>query len=386
MTLSLWSTRPTDHCSFKAGYQQAGQLNQMYDMIKWPLDYFLKAWDPTKKVLTAQVGDGGADHAFWGRPEDMTMNRPCKQISTSNKGSDIAGETAAALAASYIAFKDKGDDQYATQLLQAAESLYLFAKTNRGVFSGSAAYYGSSGDQDEMCEAAVWLYRATGNNDYLNDAKSFVETAWGWALSWDDKKVACQGSDIAGETAAALAASYIAFKDKGDDQYATQLLQAAESLYLFAKTNRYAGNAAFMALLAAEAGIEPQTYRQWAAEQINYLLGDNNHNGGCFSYEIGYGNKYPEQPHHRGASCPDRPAPCGSGQLNADAPSPQILQGALVGGPDASDNYNDRRTDYVQNEVATDYNSGFQGALAGINSLLASGDMPATNNKCPCKN
>ena len=55
-----------------------------------------------------QVGDGDADHAFWGRHEEMTMARPAFAVSTSNPGSDVAGETAAALAAGSIAFASKG--------------------------------------------------------------------------------------------------------------------------------------------------------------------------------------------------------------------------------------------------------------------------------------
>jgi hypothetical protein len=38
----------------------------------------------------------------------------------------------------------------------------------------------------------------------------------------------------------------------------------------------------------------------------------------------------------------------------------------LVGGPDQNDNYDDRRDDYIKNEVATDYNGGFQSAVAGL--------------------
>ena len=56
-----------------------------------------------------------------------------------------------------------------------------------------------------------------------------------------------------------------------------------------------------MALAAAAAGINPGDYNKWGVEQINYLLGDNRHDGGCFSYEIGYGSKFPHHPHHRGA-------------------------------------------------------------------------------------
>ena len=47
-----------------------------------------------------------------------------------------------------------------------------------------------------------------------------------------------------------------------------------------------------------------------------------------------------------------------------------MLNGALVGGPDHNDNYNDDRGNFVSNEVATDYNAGFQSALAGLNKLF----------------
>jgi hypothetical protein len=43
-----------------------------------------------------------------------------------------------------------------------------------------------------------------------------------------------------------------------------------------------------------------------------------------------------------------------------------VLTGALVGGPDKNDVYSDKRDDYVHNEVACDYNAGFQSSLAGL--------------------
>ena len=65
-------------------------------------------------------------------------------------------------------------------------------------------------------------------------------------------------------------------------------------------------------------------------------------------------------------SCPDPPAPCSEENLHKDVPSPQTLYGGLVGGPIYNDGYNDTREDYVHNEVALDYNAGFQSALAGF--------------------
>merc|ERR1712130_299435 len=76
------------------------------------------------------------------------------------------------------------------------------------------------------------------------------------------------------------------------------------------------------------------------------------------------------------------------------------MGGALVGGPgEANDYYNDARNDFVMNEVALDYNSGFQMAVAGLlNEIMdpptaapteptAGTDPTATtrdpNNNCP---
>lgn len=70
--------------------------------------------------------------------------------------------------------------------------------------------------------------------------------------------------------------------------------------------------------------------------------------------------------HHRGASCPNQPASCGWNEFNSPNPNGQVLNGALAGGPDINDNYQDNRDNYQQNEVALDYNAGFQSALAGL--------------------
>jgi hypothetical protein len=55
-----------------------------------------------------KVGNGDIDHSFWTRPEDMTMPRPPYFLDTTKRGSDVAGGTAAALAAGSIAFKNEG--------------------------------------------------------------------------------------------------------------------------------------------------------------------------------------------------------------------------------------------------------------------------------------
>ncbi|KAK6964934.1 endoglucanase 4, partial [Biomphalaria glabrata] len=51
------------------------------------------------------VGDPYLDHTYWGRPEDMDMERPAYKLTPEAPGSDVIAETAAAMAAGYMAFK-----------------------------------------------------------------------------------------------------------------------------------------------------------------------------------------------------------------------------------------------------------------------------------------
>lgn len=93
---------------------------------------------------------------------------------------------------------------------------------------------------------------------------------------------------------------------------------------------------------------------------IDYLKGENPLG---MSYIVGFSNTYPQQPHHRGSSCPAS-GTCDWNTFNSADPNPMILYGALVGGPSSTDTHNDARPDHESNEVTTDYNAGFQGVLA----------------------
>ena len=50
--------------------------------------------------------------------------------------------------------------------------------------------------------------------------------------------------------------------------------------------------------------------------------------------------------------------------MNEPGSHRHTLFGALVGGPDANDGYDDTVSNYTTNEVADDYNAGFTGLLA----------------------
>lgn len=62
-----------------------------------------------------QVGDANKDHACWERPEDMDTPRSVFKIDKNSPGSDVAGETAAALAAASLVFR-RSDPTYSRLL------------------------------------------------------------------------------------------------------------------------------------------------------------------------------------------------------------------------------------------------------------------------------
>ncbi|MBD2091798.1 glycoside hydrolase family 9 protein [Microcoleus sp. FACHB-1515] len=369
MTMLGWGV-----VQYRSAYQQSGQLDEALDAIKWGTDYILKAHTAPNEFW-GQVGLGGPDHAYWGPPETMTMARPAFKIDAQRPGSDLAGEAAAALAAASIAFRPT-DAAYADRLLTHATQLFSFADTYRGKYSDSipdaANFYPSYSYTDELVWSATWLHKAIeakGGTDtfYLNKAQSYYQGVYqGWTQSWDEKS----------HGAAVLLA-----QETGNSRYRTDVenwlnhwsdKSGAGIRYTpggFAWLDqwgsaRYSANTAFVAGVYSDTVNDPGggsassgRYSNFAADQIDYLLGDNPNNR---SYVVGFGNNAPRNPHHRAAH--------GSTTNNINDPltNRNVLTGALVGGLSApNDNaYVDDRTNFITNEVALDYNAAFTGALA----------------------
>lgn len=66
-----------------------------------------------------QVGDANKDHACWERPEDMDTPRTVLKIDKNTPGSEVAAETAAALASASLVFK-RSDPNYCNLLIKRA--------------------------------------------------------------------------------------------------------------------------------------------------------------------------------------------------------------------------------------------------------------------------
>lgn len=99
-----------------------------------------------QNIIYGQVGNGGVDHAYWGRPEEWpsSSSRPMYKLTSSQPGSDLAANYASALAATSVAI-GSSDAAYSANLLAVARKLYNFAKNYRGLYSDAItdanAYY-----------------------------------------------------------------------------------------------------------------------------------------------------------------------------------------------------------------------------------------------------
>ena len=364
---------------YEAAYNASGQMEHLKNNLRFVCDYFIKAHTAPNEFY-GQLGNGSADHAWWGAAEVMRMDRPAYKIDASNPGSDLAGETAAALAAASIVFADS-DPSYSATLLSHAEQLYSFADTYRGKYSDSitdaTAFYNSwSGYQDEIVWGAIWLYKATGNSSYLTKATTeyaFLGNegqtnfkAYKWGLAWDDKSYGCYVlmSDITGETQYKEDAErHLDYWTTGFNGETIPYSPGGQAHLTTWGSLRHTANTSFLAFIYSDkvATTKANIYHDFAVSQLNYILGDNPNNR---SYMMGFGNNPPLNAHHRTAHG------TWTNNLNGDPVNNRhTLYGALVGGPGTpDDSYTDDRSDYVANEVACDYNACFTGALARMYS------------------
>ncbi|XP_059635973.1 endoglucanase 5 [Cornus florida] len=364
------------------------QMGHTLGAIKWGTDYFIKA-HTQPNVLWGQVGDGESDHYCWERAEDMTTPRTAYKIDPNNPGSDLAGETAAAMAAASLAFRPY-NSSYSDLLLVHAKQLFSFADRFRGLYDESIdcakEFYTSSGYSDELLWAATWLFRATKDEYYLRyvaeNAVSMGGT--GWAVrefSWDNKYAGVQIllSKVLLERHGGAYTSTLQQYHAKADFFACACMQKNDGynvpmtpgglLYLHEWNNmQYASSAAFLlavysgylseanaVLRCPDAQIQPHELFNFAKSQADYFLGKNPKS---ISYLVGYGQHYPLHVHHRGASI----APisvlrasvgCVEGfetWYHRTEGNPNVIYGALVGGPNKNDEFSDDRSNYEETE------------------------------------
>ncbi|HEX2949427.1 MAG TPA: glycoside hydrolase family 9 protein, partial [Armatimonadota bacterium] len=276
------------------------------------------------------------------------------------------------------------DATYSSALIAHAKKLYNFADTYRGRYSNSITaaqgyYTSTNGYIDELTWAACWLYLATKDSTYLKKAEANYDSIAAASLhpvsgddrtlSWDDKAYGCYIllAQITGKQVYHKEAQrFLDFWSVGYKDPVTGIVDKVDytpgglawcSMW---GPNRFAANTAFCAFVYSDIVQDPtlkKRYFDFGKGQINYMLGDNPNNR---SMVVGYGVNPPQKAHHR-TSHGVYPSAAQDSSLSLHK-----LYGALVGGPDIKDAYEDRRDNYFTNEVTCDYNAGFTGAAARL--------------------
>ncbi|XP_074318876.1 endoglucanase 12-like [Silene latifolia] len=411
ITMLSWSVLEYPH-----KYHAINEYDHIRELIKWGSDYLLKTFNTTtSRIDKIYTQVGGAleysnlpnDMNCWERPEDMDYPRP---IQTTYAGPELAAEMAAALASASMVFTDK--PAYSNRLIRNAESLFIFARDRerRSPYSRGnpwiEPYYNSTGYFDEYLWGATWLYFATGNSTYLSLAtnptlaKNAMPRKWTrktHVLSWNNKLPAAFMLLTRLRT---MRSPFYPYEEMLFEYHRLTKLSMCSYLkpfHLFNWTRggliqlenggsqplQYAATAAFLANLFADylnatetpgwlCGrnfYTPDTLRKFASSQIDYILGKN---PSKLSYVVGYGNKYPNRVHHRAASIPSdgKRYTCKGGYKWKDSrqANPNIIVGAMVGGPDRLDRYQDDRADSGSSGPTLAGNAGLVAALVSLTS------------------
>lgn len=375
---------------YKDAVKKAGLYELYTNNLKWGLDY-VAGCDRGDKIV-GMIADDAFDHVWWGSAEVYMRKfklktgedkRPFDEITCTS----TAAQMAAAMAAGYLVFKDE-DPALAKSYLEHAESLFKLADSTRsnkdqGV-TGDGNYYKCSDFYDDLFYAANWMYKATGEQKYLDLAeKDYIpefplenqstDRKYTWGFCWDD---------------ASQAAALLYAQNTGKDEWIDQVYRHLEYwttgyggkqvnytpdglAWLFQWGSlRHATTTCFLAKLAADTLFQDDAtlsskYNTWAKEQMDYCFGDNDLN---MSYVLGMGEKNPNSFHHRTASGVWDDLWTGLG-TTGDEKSKEyahVLYGALEGGPNQDGSFTDQVGSYQNTEVAIDYNAGYTAALCAM--------------------
>lgn len=348
-------------------YEKAGCKDHMLAITKRNADYLMKTTflDASGNVATIchVVADGGVDHSMMTPPEEQHYDRATYWLTASKNNSAVCGEMASALAGAAYLFQDS-DPAYAATCIKYAKAILDFGKKNVGNEGGglSSFYPTDAMYQDEMALADAWLWIVgEGSKPTLTPSNGQYNGVYDcYRYTWD--KV-WQGY------------AAIMYKATGDTVFANELIYEINNAGGLT-TGKYNGDgwgaaryncALQMSGLAVANGDKSNQYAEASKWQMDYIMGDNPTG---YSFLIGYGSKWPTHYHHRAAN---------PGDLSNNPESKYCLYGALVGGVDASGNYEDHSDRYQYTEPALDYNGCFALACAGLADLYGGSDKGAAS-------
>ena len=393
------STLGWGYYEFRDSYVKTGQNDHIETILKYFNDYFMKCTFRNASgdvvAFCYQVGEGEIDHSYWNAPEIDEMKRKGFFLTAEKPQTDYVVATAASLASAYLNFKAT-DAAYADKCLDYAKALFKFAQTNEKQLSdnedGPRSFYNSSKWVDDYCWAGMWLYMATGDTDYLDEALGVLNNDYyappTYVHCWNDVWTGamcliseCNDKDntildrfrtISGKNEYEIKDFWSQIEKQIQNCMSGSLGKLSPQGYFFLDkwgSARYNTAAQLAALVYDKYNNDgkPSEYSDWARSQMEYLLGDND---AGTAYVVGYNENAVKYPHHRAAS--------GLTMAEDTREQKHVLYGALVGGPDGDDNHSDTTNDWIYNEVTIDYNAAFVGACAGLYEFYGDESMQVT--------
>lgn len=372
------STLGWSYYEFQDSFDNLGLTDHYQEIMKEFCDFFVKSTkmsNGTVSQLYVQKGDGGTDHSKgWVPPEEQSQNNRGGLVWTSDSGSNVAADYAAALAQYYLNFPN---DSNSAQYLEYAKALYAYSTSKNKTYSVNE--YSDDNYVDEQAWAAAWLYLATKEDSYKTDCRnklsslSVPERGHFWGNPTLGAAVYTTCIDSTDTAIKSKVTDYLNRKCQGNNFV---VVDSESGIWGSIRHNALAQTVA----LIYDKHQDSPSYTEWAKGQMAYILGNNNvaSNGKSSTcFVTGFADNSPINLHHRAASnLHDNDNWTQWNSWNGEysqIEGSHIIVGALVGGNGDNSSYKDNCKDHVGNEVALDYNAGLVAAAAGLYDVYKTG-------------
>ena len=379
LMLAAYEQLPTYFAQLDTHIPESGNATPDFlDEMMFNLQWFLTMQDPY---------DGGVYHKLTTPNfEGFVMPTDCHQpryvvAKTVTATLDFAAVMADA-ARLFEPFQ-KDYPGFSAQAAAMAERAYQWAKDHPTAFylqhllkdpAVTTGGYGDGSARDEFFWAASALYRLTGKQSYLDDAreyqpKTFTTPSWGnvaslGAFEW----LAAKNSPLYELMAQQLTA------------YCDAAIQGVEKSSFQSPYGNKATDFGWgclaencccqaIALLYADQLSGTAKYRRYALQNADYLLG-RNATGYCFV--TGFGDQSPMHPHHRPSVADGIEAPFPGMLVGGPNPGQQDKDGlhnAVYPSNIPDESYLDDEESYASNEIAINWNASLVAFLCWLDAL-----------------
>ncbi len=354
------------------------QTPDLLDEMMFNLRWFLTMQDPY---------DGGVYHKLTTPNfEGFVMPTNCRQQRyVVAKSVTATLDFAAVMADAARLFEPYQQDYpgFSAQAAAMAERAYQWAKDHPKAFymqhtlknpAVTTGGYGDMSASDEFFWAATALWRLTGKQAYLDDARQnqpqqFTTPSWGNVASLGAFECLADANSPLRNT---MLQQLTAFCDK-----------AVEGVELSSFQSPYGNNprdfgwgclaehccCQAMALLYADKMTGKEKYRRYALQNADYLLG-RNATGYCFV--TGFGDKSPMHPHHRPSEADGIEAPYPGMLVGGPNPGQQDkrdMKNAVYPSNVPDESYIDATESYASNEIAINWNASLIAFLCWLDAL-----------------